>query len=183
MDEVDHPEIDQSEILNETEKKIYQSLIGALHWAITLARFDISVAVTRLSRFRAEPRQGHLKRVKRLCGYQRAHPEAAIRCRTKRPVNESHFGDMEEQDWQRSVYESSTRDEMIDVYPEPKGVACGQLLLKTQYLMHCLVTGKSLEGVPSFMNQTPVEWHCTLPHGNGAYHWSELDGCWVTISQ
>ena len=29
-------------------------------------------------------------------------------------------------------------------------------------LMHCLVTGKSLEGVLSSLNQTPVEWHCEL---------------------
>jgi hypothetical protein len=28
--------------------------------------------------------------------------------------------------------------------------------------MHCLVTGKSLEGVLSFVNQTLVNWYCKL---------------------
>src|SRR6476620_3545451 len=43
MNKDDHPELDQSELLNENDKKIYQSLIGAAQWAITLGRFDISV--------------------------------------------------------------------------------------------------------------------------------------------
>ena len=32
----DHPELDTSELLNEDDQKIYQSLIGALQWVIQI---------------------------------------------------------------------------------------------------------------------------------------------------
>lgn len=162
IDKDDHPELDQSELLNEKDKKIYQSLVGALQWAITLARFDISVAVTSLSRFRAEPRQGHLNRVKRICGYLREQPDAAIRFRTQWPANEVHFGEMEEQDWQYSVYGNDKVEELLDVYPPPKGVTMRTTTFEDACLMFCKVTGKSMEGIISFLNQTPVEWYCKL---------------------
>jgi hypothetical protein len=36
LEKGDHPEFDASELLDETETKRYQSLIVALHWAITI---------------------------------------------------------------------------------------------------------------------------------------------------
>jgi len=162
MDKDDHPELDQSELLNENDKKIYQSLIGAAQWAITLGRFDISVGVMSLSRFRAEPRQGHLTKLKRICGYLREQPEAAIRFRVQTPANEAIFGDMEDQDWMHSVYGDDVVDEMLEVYPPPKGVVVWTSGFEDANLMFCKVTGKSLEGVVSFVQQTPVEWHCKL---------------------
>ena len=35
----------------------------ALQWCITLGRFDIVVGVMTMSRFRAAPREGHMKRL------------------------------------------------------------------------------------------------------------------------
>jgi len=57
----DHPKLDTSELLNEDDQKVYQSLIGALQWVIQIGRFDIQTAVMTLSRYRATsvPRQGH----------------------------------------------------------------------------------------------------------------------------
>jgi len=55
MDPNDHPELDQSPLLSGDEIVIYQSLVGALQWAITPARFDIACAVASLLRFHAEP--------------------------------------------------------------------------------------------------------------------------------
>jgi hypothetical protein len=65
----DHPEIDDSAILEEEDIQQYQSLIGQLQWAILLERFDIAVAIMTMSAFRSAPRKGHLDRVKRSCGY------------------------------------------------------------------------------------------------------------------
>jgi hypothetical protein len=45
MSEGDHPELDNSDELDEDGTKRYQSLIGALQWAITLGRFDLLVGV------------------------------------------------------------------------------------------------------------------------------------------
>jgi len=55
LDKDDHPETDLSEFLNDDETRIYQSLIGTLQWAVSLARFDIASAVMTLSSFRAAP--------------------------------------------------------------------------------------------------------------------------------
>ena len=55
MDKDDHPELDDTSLLSEEDIKVYQSMIGALQWAITLGRFDISVAVIPLSRFCVVP--------------------------------------------------------------------------------------------------------------------------------
>ncbi len=90
----DSPELDTSPFLEEDGKKQYQSLIGALQWCITLGQFDIAVAVMTLSRFRVEPRQGHLDRAKQVVGYLRKHPEGAIRFRVYVPSNEDCFQDV-----------------------------------------------------------------------------------------
>jgi len=47
----DHPELDTSNLLNEDDQKVYQSLIGALQWVIQIGRFDITTAVMTLSQF------------------------------------------------------------------------------------------------------------------------------------
>ena len=73
LEENDHPELDESDFLDENETRIYQSLIGCTHGVIQLGRFDIAVHVGTLSSFRAKPRRGHLDRIKRVIGhiYQR----------------------------------------------------------------------------------------------------------------
>jgi hypothetical protein len=38
----EHPEIDSSEFLGEDNIQKYQSLIGAMQWAISIGRFDIA---------------------------------------------------------------------------------------------------------------------------------------------
>ncbi len=63
----DNPELDTSEILDEKDTTIYQSMVGSAQWLIALGRFDIAVHVMTLSSFRACPRQeGHLERMKRI---------------------------------------------------------------------------------------------------------------------
>jgi hypothetical protein len=64
LDKGDHPEFDTSEFLDDDGIQQYQSLIGALQWAISIGRFDISTAVMTLSSFRVAPRRGHMDRVK-----------------------------------------------------------------------------------------------------------------------
>ena len=63
LEENDHPELDESDFLDENETRIYQSLIGCTQWLIQLGRFDIAVHVGTLSSFRAKPCRGHLDRV------------------------------------------------------------------------------------------------------------------------
>jgi hypothetical protein len=56
------PETDMSDFLHPDGVQQYQSLIGAMQWAVSIGRFDITTAVMTLSGFRAAPRKGHLER-------------------------------------------------------------------------------------------------------------------------
>jgi hypothetical protein len=78
----DHPELDDSELLEIEDIKVYQSLIGALQWVIQIGRFDITTHVMTLSRFRVAPRQGQLDQVKRVYGYLSKMCHGVIRIRT-----------------------------------------------------------------------------------------------------
>jgi hypothetical protein len=55
LEKGDHPELDTSELLDQTGVQQYQLLIGSLQWAILLGHFDIATAVMSLSSFRALP--------------------------------------------------------------------------------------------------------------------------------
>ena len=81
----DHPELDTSELCDEHQTKQFQTLIGQLQWLISFGRFDIAVHVMSLSRFRAQPRKGHLDRAKRIVGYLLFLPDGAIRFRIGEP--------------------------------------------------------------------------------------------------
>ena len=68
LEKGDHPELDCTAELDDDGIKKYQSLIGALQWAVSIGRFDIATAVMTLSKFRTAPKEGHLDRVKRIFG-------------------------------------------------------------------------------------------------------------------
>ena len=85
LEKNDHPEFDDSDLLDEEGIKKYQSMIGACQWAVSLGRFDIHTAVMTMPQFRIAPRQGHLDRLKRIYGYLKKFSEGSIRVRTEMP--------------------------------------------------------------------------------------------------
>jgi hypothetical protein len=87
----DHPEIDSPKFLSEDDIQKYQSLIGAMQWAISIGRFDIAVHVMTMSSFRASPHHGHLEQVKCMVGYLSKFRFAELHILT----NEPDFSDIE----------------------------------------------------------------------------------------
>jgi hypothetical protein len=85
LEQNDHPEMDDSPFLRQDETQQFQSLIGAMQWAVLIGRLDIVTAVMSLSSFRAMPRRGYLERAKRIYGYLRKMKEARIRVLTNEP--------------------------------------------------------------------------------------------------
>ena len=152
----DHPELDYSELLDNQGISNYQSLIGMLQWAVTIGRFDIQVAVTTMSSFRAYPRVGHLERVKRIFAYLKQFDQAAIRFRTHLP--DYSMLPVQAYDWASSVYGNVSELIPTDC-PEPLGKG----VITTSYfdanLMHCLLTGRSLTAVLHLVNGTPFDWY------------------------
>lgn len=152
----DHPEIDESELLDLEGTKQYQSLIGSLQWAVQLGRLDITTAVMTLSSFRVAPRQGHLDRAKRIVGYLVKMRNAVVRIRTEVP----DFSDMPDADhpWDTSVYQGAT-----ELVPKDAPTPLGKPVRCTSYvdanLYHDMLTGRSVTGVLHLFNQTPVDWY------------------------
>jgi hypothetical protein len=69
LEQNDHPEMDDSPFLGQDEMQQFQSLIGAMQWAVSIRRLDIATAVMSLSSFHAMPKRGHLERAKQIYCY------------------------------------------------------------------------------------------------------------------
>jgi Reverse transcriptase (RNA-dependent DNA polymerase) len=155
LEKGDHPEVDTSPELEPEDIKRYQSMIGALQWAVSIGRFDILAAVMTMSRFRNAPRIGHLDRLRRIYGYLKKLKHGAIRFRTGIP----DYTELPElnYDWANSVYGDVKED-----IPNDIPTSLGNSVVTTTYvdanLMHCLVTGRSSTGILHFVNGTPIEW-------------------------
>ena len=156
LEKGDHPELDESEILDEQGVSHYQSLIGSMQWCVTIARFDIATAVMTLSRFRAAPRQGHLNRAKRVVGYLWATRDASLVVRTTKPNLEGI--DTPDYDWQYTVY-GNAEEEIPKNLPDPKGKTVQIIVYKDANLYHDMVTGKAVTGILIFFNGTLVDWY------------------------
>ena len=156
LEKSDHPEIDSSPKLDSNGIKMYQSMIGSLQWAISLGRFDIHTCTMSMSRFRTEPRQGHLDRLKRIYGYLKKFKSAAIRVRTEEP----DFAALPDQDfdWCQTVYGCVKEDIPKDI-PEPLGKPVTLASYVDANLYHDMLTGRSVTGILHFCNQTLVDWY------------------------
>jgi hypothetical protein len=156
LEQNDHPEMDDSPFLGQDETQQFQSLIGAMQWALWIRRLDIATAVMSLSSFRAMPRRGHLKRAKRIYGYLRKMKEARIRVLT----NEPDYSDYQdpEYDWSSSVYGDVKEIIPTDI-PEPKGKYVTLSHYFDANLYHDMVTGRSVTAILHFLNQTPMDWY------------------------
>jgi hypothetical protein len=152
----DHPEIDDTAFLEEKGIQQYQSLIGQLQWAISLGRFDISVAIMTMSAFRSAPREGHLERIKRVCGYLSKMRYSVIRIRVEEPDYSAI--PRKEYDWEFSIYKGA-KEELPKDAPEPLGKPVVTTTYVDANLYHCMLTGKSVSGILHLFNKTPVDWY------------------------
>jgi hypothetical protein len=156
LEKGDHPETDTSDLLDNTGIQMYQSMIGALQWVVTIGHFDISTAVMTMSGFRIAPRKGHLERLKRIYGYHSKMRHASIRIRTEEP-DYSDIPDLNH-DWPRSVY-----GEISETLPHDAPEPLEKYVTLTHYvdanLMHNITTGRSVTGILHLINKTPIDWY------------------------
>jgi hypothetical protein len=157
VDKGDHPELDVSEFLDANGIRQYQSLIGALQWAITLGRFELLIGVTTLSTYRVAPRIGHMNRLKRMYGFLKRRPDGAIRFRTGIPNHEATMKPVE-YNWSQTVYGPNLHEELPTDMPEPRGHPVRISTYDDANLMHDLISGRSMTGILHLLNQTPIYW-------------------------
>jgi len=133
-----------------------QSMIGALQWAIQLGRFDIMTAVMTLSSFRANPRQGHLDRAKRIYGHLPKMRHTSIRTRTAVP--DSPALPTVDHSWERTAYVGA--EELIpEDIPRPLGDPVRMVSHVDSNLCHNMLNGEAVTAILHFLSQTPFDWH------------------------
>jgi hypothetical protein len=139
LEKNDHPEMDTSELLDDSGIKMYQSMVGALQWAVSIGRFNIHAAIMTMSRFRLAPRSGHLYRLKSMYGYLKKYRHGAIQIRTEMPS----FNDIQEVEynWEKSVYGDIIEEVPLDIL-EPLGKMVIHHAYVDANLQHCLLTGQ-----------------------------------------
>ena len=103
LEKGDHPKLDTTPFLNEDDEEIYQSLIGCEQWNVSIGRFDTQSALMSMSRNRNAPREGHLKRVKRIFGYLCRFKHFKLRFQVDE-LDYSNVQAIPDYDWEHSIY-------------------------------------------------------------------------------
>jgi hypothetical protein len=109
-----------------------------------------------LSSFRANPRQGHLDRLKRIYGYLYKMRNATIQVRTEIP-DYSALPD-KVYNWEQSVY-AGAEEEVPDNCPAPLGKEVVMTTFVDANLYHDLVNGCSVTGILHLFNKTVIDWY------------------------
>jgi hypothetical protein len=150
----DHPEMDDSDLLNEKEKRIYQRLMGILQWMVSLGRFDICYAVSSLSRFNSAPRKGHMQRAIRVFGYLEQTPKKCIEINCNDLINlpqmEPDLHEEMKKKYPDAVEERSSGE------PEMLGKALNLTVYADADHAHDQVTRRSITGIIVFIGSTPI---------------------------
>ena len=151
-----HPESDTSDFRDQDQIKQYQTIVGQLIWLSGLGRFDIAVHVMTMSRFRKQPRIGHLERLKKIVGYLANFPHGALRFRLHEP--DYSVLPHKEYDWQRTVYGGAKEEIQHDI-PDPKGKHVTTTTYVDANLHHDQVTGKAITACLHIVIATPSHWY------------------------
>ena len=139
--------MDTSDILEGQQVNHYLTMVHQLQWLKTLGRFDIQAQLFSMSRFRAQPRQGHLERLQRIYAYVIRSKDYATKFRTNEP-DYSYLPD-QNFDWAHTVY-GHVQEIVPNDIPYPLGKTVTTTTTVDANLNHCLATGRSLTGCFAF---------------------------------
>ena len=111
-----------------------------------------------MSRFRAIPRAGHLKRVKRIFHYLNNFKDASITFNIEEPEHSKYK--IIQPEW-KYIY-GETKEEIPKDAPAPKGKPVSSTSFVDANLLHDIITGRSVTGILHMLNKTPSDWFCKL---------------------
>jgi len=150
----DHPELDDSPLLNSDGITDYQSVIGVCQWVSISARMDIAFAVSSLSRFSTNPREGHLRRALKIIGYLKKYPKKGYLVDSSDPIENITFSKVQPDFGNQ--YDKT--EEMDDKLPAPIMNELKITIFVDANHGHDLITGKSVTGLILFVGRTPIKY-------------------------
>jgi len=156
LEKGDHPELNTSPELDIEGIKVYQSMICAAQWIVSLGRLDIATAMMTLSSFRAAPRKGHLDHIKRVYGYLPKMQHAKLRFHIHLPDYSTI--PIHEHNWAKTIY-GEVKELLTNDIPPP----LGEEVILTTYvdanLCHDFTTGQSVTRILHLVNQMVVDFY------------------------
>ena len=151
----DHPELDNSQFLDENGKTKFQSIMGVCQWICIAGRLDICFAVSSLSRFAAKPREGHLNRAIKILGYLKKYPSKGYTIDPKDPQIEAEY-DSVIPDFGNQY--ADFVEEIDHKLPNPRMKELPITIFTDANHGHDQVTGKSITGILVLVGRTPIYW-------------------------
>jgi len=149
------PELDYSPLLSPETANFYQQLIGMLRWTVELGRIDIHLAVTLLSSYMMQPREGHLIEVLRIFSFLKYNANSTM-IFDHLPVNweEEAFP---KHDW--STFYADAKEELPPNMPEARGNPVQINCFTDADHAGNRITRRSHTGIIIFVNRAPVIWY------------------------
>jgi hypothetical protein len=153
----DHPETDDSEILNDDDHQKFQMLIGIMNWVVTIGRLDVAFATMSLSRFSACPRRGHLQRALKVFGYLKKRPNRRICVDSREPILQGFEKELEK-DYSKSLAEEypESTEEIDANLPKPLIDEISITTFVDSDHAHDKITRRSVTGMIILLGRTPV---------------------------
>jgi len=150
-----HPELDNSNLLNDEHIEVYQSYIGILQWAVELGRIDLAQSCSLMPRYSAAPRSDQLTKLLGIFAYIKKHLQSRIvfDYRTRDWSSIAWLN----HDWKE--YYPEAHEGLPSNAPPPRGQA-------VQINMFCdashatdLITRRSTTGIIILIQGTPILWY------------------------
>jgi hypothetical protein len=151
----DHPELDDSPLLDAKGTQQFQTLMGVANRLIQIGRTYIMNANTQLSKYQVLLRYGHLGRAKRVFGYLKGHLNSAIAFDT----NYIDYSDLSniKYDWQEQY--ADAEEQMPSNAPEPRGKEVQISCFVDASHADDVINRRSTTGFIIFINKTPIIWY------------------------
>jgi hypothetical protein len=149
------PELDYSPLLSPGTANFYQQLIGMLRWTVELGRIDIHLAVTLLSSYMMQPREGHLIEVLRFFSYLKYNANSTM-IFDHLPVNWEEEASPKH-DW--STFYADAKEELPPNMSEARGNPVQINCFTDADHARNRITRRSHTGIFIFVNRAPVIWY------------------------
>ena len=157
MSEDYHSELDDTPFLGPEDHAKYRSFIGSANWLITLGRFDIAYATSNLARYSNAPRKGHFEATKKIFGYLRTFPQAALYLdMTTPPIRETAKFSNEAETW--GEFYPDAGEDIPDDMPFPVRPTVSITCYVDADHVRDKLTRRSVTGIIILINNMPIVW-------------------------
>ena len=151
----DHPDIDETCLLDSDDHSKYRILFGWAQWTIIIGRIDITYATQTKAKLSAAPREGHLKRVLRILGYLKACTKHGL---MYAPGKLTLSGaEIRYVKWQKQ-YPGAAKEIPSDMPTSNGKLASFTVFVDTDHAGD-KVTRRSVTGMILYVNKSPIKWY------------------------